>query len=364
MKNPFKFGSIVEGHYFTNRKEELRKIKSILSSDNHLIVMSPRRYGKTSLLNKAVKMLNRPFISLDLQLVTTPEDYAAQLLKRVYRVYPFEKIKQLIKHFRIMPVLTINPLTNETEISFQSSSSHLFPLEDVLGLIERIGTRKKKPVVLFDEFQEIKRIDKKLDKHLRAVLQYHKNVNYVFIGSQESLIREIFEKKNSPFYHIGLLYPLSKIPRKEFHSYLSKRFKRITQDGDKIANEILDFTLSHPYYTQQLAFSVWELLKEDTSIEYPIKTAVLEIIQHHDIDYERLWNTLNRIDMKILIGMSFSDSSPLSKEFSKQFDTGAGSTVFSSIKRLTHNGIIIKGEKIYQIDDPFFKKWIQVRRSN
>lgn len=80
-KNPFKFGSIVEKPYFTNRVEEIKRITSILSSDNNLIVISPRQYGKTSLLNNAVQSLNRPFITLDLQLVTTPEDFAAQLFK-------------------------------------------------------------------------------------------------------------------------------------------------------------------------------------------------------------------------------------------------------------------------------------------
>ena len=361
-KNPFKFGSIVEKPYFTNRVEEIKRITSILSSDNNLIVISPRRYGKTSLLNNAATSLSRPFITLDLQLVTTPEDFAAQLLKRVYRVYPFEKIKQFIKHFRVIPSLSINPVTNETDVLFKTVSSVLYPLEDVFNLIEKLGSPKKKPIVMLDEFQEIKRIGKNLEKHLRSTLQYHKNVNYVFLGSQESLIREIFEKKRSPFYHFGILFPLDKIPRDEFHTYVSKGLKKITTDYTRLADEILDITQSHPYYTQQLSFTVWELLKVYTKLTSPCKIAVSEIVRHHDIDYERLWNTLNRIDMKILIGMAFSEASPLSKDFSKQFDTGAISTVFSSIKRLTKNGLLIKSNKGYEIDDPFFKKWIQVRR--
>lgn len=81
MKNPFKFGSVVEGDNFTNRIDEIEKIKSILQSDNHLIIISPRRYGKTSLINKIVNELNRPTINFDLQLVTTVEDLSSQLLK-------------------------------------------------------------------------------------------------------------------------------------------------------------------------------------------------------------------------------------------------------------------------------------------
>jgi hypothetical protein len=110
-KNPFKFGSIVDEPYFTNRVEEIRKVNAALKSANHLIIISPRRYGKTNLILQVLKNANRPYILLDLQLITTPQDFASQLLKRIYRVYPFQKIKDLIKNFRIPPQITLNPAT-------------------------------------------------------------------------------------------------------------------------------------------------------------------------------------------------------------------------------------------------------------
>lgn len=365
MKNPFKFGSIVERPYFTNRTDEIEKVRSILNSENHIIIISPRRYGKTSLIYKVVKESQRPFIMLDLQLITTPEDFASQLLKRIYRVYTFEKIKQSIKHFRIIPSISINPLTNEIDVSFKpsASASASTPLEDVLDLMCKFSIARKRLIVIFDEFQEVKRIGKGLDRHMRSVMQRHKNINYVFLGSQESLIRDIFEKKKSSFYHFGYLFPLGKIPRSDFFSYLTTRFKKITKDHTSIADSILDITNSHPYYTQQLAFTVWEVLEKDSSIETPVELASKELISYHDVDYERLWNTLNRTDMKILIGMSLIDSSPLSIDFSQQFDTGASSTVFSGLKRLVQNGFIVKLKNGYEIDDPFFKRWIKERRS-
>ena len=91
--------------------------------------------------------------------------------------------------------------------------------------------------------------------------------------------------------------------------------------------------------------------------------AANEIVQSHDNDYERLWNNFNRTDMMVLTGMTLSDISPLSDEFSKQFGTGAASTVFSTLKRLTQKGILLKENSLYKIDDPFFKRWIILRRS-
>ncbi len=366
-KNPFKFGSIVEGEYFANRSEEIKKVKSILRSENHLIIISPRRYGKTSLINKVAKELKRPHIAIDLQVITAVEDFAAELLKRVYRLYSFEKIKQIVKNFRIVPEINVNPLTNHIDVSFKPVKSHTdtVPFEDVLNLIENLASPANKTIIIFDEFQEVKRIASGLERHMRSFMQLHKNINYVFLGSQESLIREIFEKKKSPFYHFGYLLPLSKIPENEFRVFLESRFKGRTGEAAFITEEILKFTRSHPYYTQELAFEVWELLDRDRSSKQGkqvVKGAEMEIVRHHDIDYERLWNTLNRTDMKILIGMAFYEGSPLSLEFIRMFNVGAQSTVFSGLKRLMQSGFISRNEKSYEMDDPFFKKWIQERR--
>ncbi len=361
-KNPFKFGSIVEEPYFTNRTEEVKKVKSILRSDNNLIIISPRRFGKTSLIMKVLKEMERPFIFLDLQLITNREDFAAQILKRVYRVYHFEKIKRLVTNFRIIPNIAFNPLNNEVEISFRGEAAGRLPVEDVFNLLEKVSDKKEKLIVVLDEFQEIKNIGKELDSQLRSIIQHHKNISYVFLGSQESLMKDIFEKKKSPFYHFGYMLQLDKIPEKEFMKYLIDGLRRVEENPLETAKGIVEITKLHPYYTQQLAFTVWEILKVGDKINDPVGEAVNEIIHHHDMDYERLWNRINRTDKKILIGLALSEAAPLSAEFSKKYFSSAMSTVFSGLKRLAGEGMVIKTERGYEIDDPFFKRWIEKRR--
>lgn len=360
-KNPFKFGSIVDLPYFTNRKEEIKKIESILASENHLIIISPRRYGKTSLIYKVVKTFERPVISLDLQLITSSQDFAAQLLKRIYRCYPFERVRQFIKNFRVIPSISVNPYNNEVDISFQPSSVSALMVEDVLNLIENLSTTRKKAIVVFDEFQELVKIEKNLPNLLRSVMQTHQKVNYIFSGSQESLIREIFEKKKSPFYHFGILFPLGRIPYNDFMAFLNSGFAEISSTSEHLSESVLKITECHPYYTQQLAFFVWEIIKAEKETEDPVEEAVSELLRIHDMDYERLWNTLNKTDMKILIGLSLTGMSPISALASKEYDI-AISTAFSSLKRLMINGLVNKITSGYEIDDPFFKRWIRVRR--
>ena len=259
-------------------------------------------------------------------------------------------------------MVNINPVTGEPEISFKPDSKKLTPLEDVLNLIENLGTDKKKIIVVLDEFQDIFRIDNGLERFLRAVMQNHRHINYIFMGSSESMIREIFEKKSSPFYRFGTLMTLGKIASEKFTMFLEKKFEVISDKSKELSEGLLFMTDCHPYYTQQLAFTIWEnLIRSGYSPEI-IKNSAEEIVLSHDNDYERLWNNFNRTDMMVLNGMSVSDISPLSDEFSRLFGTGAASTVFSTLKRLTQKGILIKEGSVYKIDDPFFKMWIIKRR--
>jgi len=360
--NPFKFGTVVDGSNFTDRETEQSKINSFIKGENHLILISPRRYGKTSLIKKLMNEAKYRHIYLDLQLITSPEDFAAQLLKRVYRIFPMQKMKDYIKSFRIIPSLSINAVTGEIDVSFSKSLQEMAPLEDVLNLIENHGSTDRKIIVILDEFQEIFRINNGLDRIMRSVMQLHKNINYIFLGSSESLIREIFEKKKSPSYHFGALMTIDKISEELFKAFLMEKFLTITVEAEVLSDRILEMTESHPYYTQQLAFSVWEILKASGYSAEIVEIALKDIIESHDNDYERIWNTFNRTEMRILIGMSESNFSPLTDDFSKLFGTGAISTVFSSVKKLTQKGILVKSRKSYSLDDPFFKQWIRERR--
>lgn len=361
-ENPFKFGTVVDGVHFTDREDELTKIGSHLKSENHLIVISPRRFGKTSLIKKILNESDRRFIYLDMQLIVSEEDFASQLLKRIYRIFRAQKIRSFIKSFRLIPSVIMNPVTGEVEISFTPGSRDLAPLEDVLNLIEKLGKEDNKIIVVLDEFQDIFRINSGIDRMLRSVMQNHRNINYVMMGSSESMIREIFENKESPFYRFGTLFTLGKIPEDKFRLFLEYNFTGFVKVAGIISEAILKITGSHPYYTQQLAYMVWELLNRQEYFEGIAEAAADEIVTSHDNDFELLWNTLNRTDMIVLAGMSAGSLSPLADEFGKLYGSGAVSTVFSALQRLVRKGMIIKEGTTYYIDDPFFRRWIQRRR--
>lgn len=352
MENPFKFGTLVDNQYFTDRIEELEQINRTLNSPNHLILISPRRFGKSSLVKKAVTESKRPYISINMQQVTCIEDLASLLLKGVFHLHPWEKAKHLLANFRVMPTVSITPLGDNMEIGFQTISNISALLEDALSLVEKVSDEDNRIIVIFDEFQEFIEIEKGIDKKMRSIIQEQSKINYIFLGSEESMMSDIFERKKSPFYHFGRLMRLKKIPYIDFYEYVNERIKNVVTDKhDRLTKEILSFTSCHPYYTQQLAAMVWDnaYYKKNQSEEL-LSVSINQIIQSHDLDFERIWMSLNNTDKKIIRILS-KDEKPYEN---KSLPT---STIYSSIKKLMKKGFLIKEEK-YEIEDPFFRQWI------
>lgn len=367
LANPFKFGSVVGGPYFTNRVDEINRVRSVLDSRNHLILISPRRFGKTSLIYYVTSGEKRPVIHLNAQMFTSTTDFARQLVNAILKDYPYQKIKQWIKEFRIAPVIHINPVNGDTEISFSPTgrdSDPMHSLEDAVNLVEQVSSSKKRLILVIDEFQDLRRLHESPLGQMRSIMQHHKHVNYVFLGSQESMMRSIFEDKSSPFYHFGYLMYLDKIPEQEFLKFLGDNFRKITPDPALVSSEILDFTQSHPYYTQQLAWLVWDSLisNPDMEVKKLVEATIQHLVRLHDYDYERLWFGFNLTDRKVLTGMSESQISPFSIDFINKYDLSAASTVQSSLKRLADAGIVIKLDASWQVDDPFFREWIIRKR--
>lgn len=355
MKNPFKFGTIVEGEYFTDRTEELESIKQLLNSDNHLILISPRRFGKSSLVQKAVTQVARPCISLNLQMVVSVEGLAAMILKEVFKLHPWEKLKHLLSSFRVVPTISTTPSGEAIDITFQATTDATVLIEDALQLIEKVSEKGESMVVVFDEFQELMGLDKGIDKRLRAIIQNQRHVNYIFLGSQESMMTEIFERKRSPFYRFGVLMHLDRIPHSKFSQYISERLSDNFVSKVNVVEQILATTRCHPYYTQQLAALVWDMLTYKKMNEAEVvDQAITTLVRTHDFDFERIWLNFNKTDRSILMGLVNS----VQLANNRRLPT---STMYSSVKRLMQSGYVIKLDT-FEIEDPFFARWIRQRQ--
>lgn len=347
--NPFKFGVIVENDFFTDRKEETELLKRKLDSENHVVMISPRRFGKSSLIQKVVSEIGRPHIVINMQQVLSVRDLSELLLKEIFKLFPVKKIRHLMTHFRVFPEISTNAVTGSFDVKLLPGVKSDVAIEDTFALLEKVSSPDNRLIVVFDEFQEVVSIKKGLDKQLRSIMQKQQGLNYIFLGSQESMMTDIFEKKKSPFYHFGQLVHLNRIPEDEFRDYVKTRLPQVSQTSS-IVDDIFSFAKCHPYYTQQLSSQVWELMTYTKTYENVVETAISDQVQSHDLDYERLWNSLNRTDRTIVRELAMGRN-PMSSH------SEPTSTTYSGIRRLLKSGLVCR-ESNYQIEDPFFERWL------
>lgn len=354
--NPFKFGTVVENEYFTDRTAELQAVKEMLDSENHLVLISPRRYGKSSLINKALMQLGRPYVLIDMMQVLSVQDLALHIMRGVFNVYTMEKIKHLIAQFRVVPTITYKPMTDSWDISVSTTQrqSEDILLEDAMELLQKVTTAEERLIVVFDEFQEITEIGTGLDKQLRAIMQRQSGLNYIFMGSQESMMTDIFEKKKSPFYHFGERMTLKRIPKEDFYRYIMERLPgEDVELCSTVAEQILSFTKVHPYYSQQLASVVYRKMKYNSEKEGVVDSSIEVIVQEHDLDYERLWQSMKRSERRVIISLCREENPLQDRNFPY-------TTTSSVLKNLVKKGYVVNNGS-YEIEDPFFKQWVNAK---
>jgi len=363
--NPFRFGNVVTGEYFTNREKEIKEIVSETKAGQHIVLMSPRRYGKSSLVNEAMKISGMKWFRINMELIADEVDLANYYVRNALSLSKFEKIKHYLKSLKIQPYIQIQPTTNEISVSFSAERKDISTLlSDSLQLPETIArSMRKKVVIVFDEFQEIRRISPMLERKMRGIFQYHQNITYIFIGSQESMIREIFQNKKNPFYKFGRHISLHKIPVAEFSNFVIKRFSSQKIDAHGIVQDILKFTDCHPYYTQQLCHEIYILSEKKTLTKGIINKAIDQITTEHHADYSRWWNSLTNTERKVIIGIASGNYNPTSQEFIRKYGIKSASTSGSVVSKLIALGTLVKKnrEKI-KIEDPFWKEWILKNR--
>ena len=369
--NPFRYGTVVTGEYFYDRTEDLKSIKNDIKNGNNLIIYAPRRYGKTSLITKVLDELEKEgmnTIYLDFFKV-----HDRRIFLELYSLKILEKqhitAKRIIKQFRkfvksIVPSVTFDATGNSSfQIQIQNSTNNDTTFDEVINLPEKMPGNEKW-VVVFDEFQEINKLNgENFEKQLRANIQFHNNVNYVFMGSKNHLLMNMFRDKSRAFYNVGKTVNIGKISTGEMSAYLKSRFNN---SGIKIAGEtieyIIDITENIPYYIQFTASELWqnkisekgEIKKED------VEKAVNRVIESQTDYYLEIYSNLSGNQKALLIAISKDGGNIFSKEYMAKHNLSTVSSTQRAVQRLVESEIIEKSDGNYTFSDPFFKKFIQL----
>ena len=373
MKNPFRYGEVVTGENFADRETELENIIRDLKAGQTIFLISPRRYGKTSLIINALKRLQKDgFLTayIDLFKVSSFKSLLELYTGIVSRAAEtkIERFNRLVRDFfpNIRPKVVITPDGSPSiEIDYEvkeRSASKLF--DEVYEAPQRIAKKRNKNfIVVFDEFQEIANLNGEvIEKGMRACFQHHDHVSYLFAGSRRHIISDMVSNKRRAFYNMGKVMPLGKIPVEEFKSFLEDKFSRTgfsLENG--VLDEILDVTENYPYNVQFLCHELWNNCLDSRRVAYEDITPTMNrILDGQSAVYVTIWNTLPLHQKRILIAIASSGGENIfSRDFIRDNDLGAASSVQTSINLLMKKEIIEKEGNIYYISDVFFKIWIR-----
>ena len=370
-KNPFVLSVISPDAAFCNRTVEIDQLVSYASSGTNVVLYSPRRYGKTSLVRRVQAVLAAGGILTlytDYFGVASIEDVAARIAKSVYE---FIQNNEPLMKKAIRILSGFRPVFRPTEdgsvsISIETTAPNLFGLDlldktlkDLGTFIEEIGPAKVH--IVFDEFQEITELkDKRLEATFRSHIQFHQCA-YFFVGSRRHLLLGIFSESKRPFYQSAQLYELNRLPHDDLVEYLTDQFKSAGKIcSKKTAEKISELSSQYPYYAQKLALNTYEISGKSVR-QNDVSTALEVMIKNETYFYEATLQALAPRQIALLRALANEPAkSLLSNRYISKHDLGSIGGVQSALKKLRRLDLIEKGpEDQYRIVDPIFGIWLR-----
>jgi hypothetical protein len=373
--NPFTFGALALDEAFTDREDEVRELRSDLRNGQDALVVAPRRYGKSSLALRAAQeaLAEGTLVAYcDLMRTPTKERFAAALAKTVYEDLAsetgqaLERVASLFRGLRVRPTVEVDPETAGLRFSFdpvRRSADIDDTIERLLELPGSIGAdRKRRVAIVFDEFQEVLRLDEHYPNLMRAVFQTQPEVGHVYLGSKRHLLERIFNDRNEPFWRSAKRIELGPIAPRKFAPFLRERFAATEKAiADDAVERLLSATGGHPYATQELAYFVWELVPNGfrAGVE-DVETALLRVLQSEHAHFTLLWDDATANQRQLLIALAREPARVYSDDYRARHGLPSATHVQRALTALVRNDLVAKNEDgVYAITEPFLAEWIR-----
>lgn len=373
MDSPFVFGVRVEGDAFTDRKDETERLRMNFLYGVNTILISPRRMGKTSLVDKACALVKSDSVKIakmDAFGCRSEADFVDSFATAVIRATSskWEEWIENAKTFlsRFVPKVTFgqDPV-NDFSISFEYNTGNN-AVEDILRLPERIAAQKGcRLVVCVDEFQQIGEFPDSLtfQKKLRSVWQLQSHVSYCLYGSKKHMMENMFQRQDYPFYRFGDLFYLGKISESDWIEYIRGRFEITGKEiSEELARRICEVTERYSSYVQQLAWFVWLRCGNAATAE-DVEFGIDRLLDACEPLFIQQTESLSAYQMNFLhlladgIHSGFTRTSVLGS-----YRLGTAANITRIKKSLMEKELItISGPMAYEISDPILSLWLKRR---
>lgn len=373
--NPFVYGEVVPLHSFADRVDEVNRLVADLGNAQKVFLISPRRYGKSSLVRRALRLLERRGLLTAELTVASYSSYLAfleGLAQAVASVQtPWERARAWLADalgaFR--PDIRYEPdaAGGRLSVVFPTARSardveRLAP--EVFALPGRLAAaRGKTLVVALDEFQAIGAFDGGgVEQALRAAIQHQREVGYVFAGSEPTLMERMLGPRR-PFYRAGPVMRLGRIPPAEFAAFVDARFSKSGIRPDEgLGAAVVDAAGNLPYDVQRLAHETWDDVRADGRrrvSQEDLHRTLRRLLAQHAPMFEQVWQRLTLVQRATLRAVALSDGRALlSADVRVRFRLGGTSTVQAALAALVRDDLVFREDDRYLVNDSLLREWI------
>jgi hypothetical protein len=374
--SPFIYGTTVSTHSFTNREKETLKLKANLLNGINTMLISPRRWGKSSLVEKVIADIHRKdkkikTVMIDLFSVGSEEEfletYAREVIKASSTRWQEWMTSGSLFFKKLIPKLSlgIDPY-NDFSLSFDWKELKKNS-DEVLNLAESIAKKKGiKFIICLDEFQNLASFNDYLDfeKKLRACWQRQKSVTYCLYGSKRHMMSDIFNNPSKPFYRFGDIMLLQKIEEKKWISFITKSFVGTQKLIDpKITEMIPKLMKNHSWYVQQLAHYTWNLTHKKATIK-ELNIALSELINANSPLYQKETENISHTQLNLLKAVAKAETQFTSTAVMQKYLLGTPRNVSKNKSILIHLDLIHEIDHTYEFLDPAFELWFKKQYFN
>ncbi|MBN2542579.1 ATP-binding protein [bacterium] len=367
MENPFPTGIPVTGKDLIGRKKEITEITELLKTGQSVVLIAPRRYGKTSIMIQVLKNLrNEGFFTgeIDIFRISNLSQLSEAIIDTVVlnkKINNFvhiikEKLSEAFKKVEFKQVIE----DFEFVLSLKDKSPNIDDiLEKALDFPEKFAQKYKSKFIMgYDEISDIMKLDgEQLLKKMRSYFQKHKNTSYIFAGSLESAMNELFANKKHAFYRFARIYNIGNIERNVFKTAIKNKFKKnkteITNDA---LDKVLNLTEGHPYYTQlicQLLYfenKVSRIPIQESHVDGALNKAILNEKGYFDEIWSRMRGIKNAL--AVLKALVLKKSPYRLENVDRQ-------SIYYTLTMLINTGFLKRVEKnVYKITDPLFEIYL------
>jgi hypothetical protein len=372
-ENPFIFGEIIEEPNFIDRTGELQQLVRDLADGQKVFLLSPRRFGKSSLVALTLLKLRKRQIrtvSLTVSSYSSYTQFLEKFAEKVLRAAgPWERVKDWVTRFgrNVKPDISFNMGTGEVSLSLGRGAGfdpvpiapEVFAMPGELA--RNAGFRM---AICLDEFQQINAFDSgTVENAIRNQVQKQREVGYVFAGSQPSLMREMLSARR-PFHKAGPQMFLDKIPAEEWKAFIARQFGR---RGRKVSGDAMERLLATadliPYDVQRLAHELWDYaeLKDQQNLGVSdVEAVTAGLVAGQSTYYELLWEQLAQGQRAVLQAIAARGAGEIySQAVRTEYRLGPASSVQKALQSLDSKDILDRYKDQYFFLDPLFPRWIR-----